>query len=352
MPARATGWRHWWATPLVGSLGALLASAAHWPLPWIIGSLLAVTLVRCLGWRVQEIPNGRVSGQVVIATAIGLHFTQAVFAEVSAHFILILGAAVLTLLLALAGIALMRRLGMDLGTAYFAFMPANFAEMVRLAEDHGANVSRVAAAHSVRLAVIVLCVPPLAFWLGNVEPPTIHARPAADWLWLVPMLGGGVLVAWLGKRVGLPNPWMFGPIGLCAALTAGFDLHLALPETLSRYGQLMIGCALGVHFDRAFFRSAPAFLLRALLFTFVMIGSTAALAWAVAYLAALPAATLSLGMMPGSSTEMYLTAEALHLGVGLVTAMQITRLVVVMLAAEPVYKRWRGRCERQATRQN
>ncbi|MGK9063703.1 AbrB family transcriptional regulator [Stutzerimonas chloritidismutans] len=347
MTARSSGLHQWWATPLVGTLGALLASAAHWPLPWIIGSLLAVTVVRCIGWRVQEVPHGRMSGQLIIATAIGLHFTQTIFAEVSAHFVLIVSAAVLTFLLAVAGIALIRRLGMDLGTAYFAFMPANFAEMVRLAEDNGADVSRVAAAHSVRLTVIVLCVPALAFWLGGVEPMTNHVRPDIDWRWLTPMLAGGVLVAWLGKRIGLPNPWMFGPIGLCAALTASFDLQLALPEALSHYGQLMIGCALGVHFDRNFFHSAPAFLLRALLFTLAMIGSTAALAWVVARLVTLPAPTLSLGMMPGSSTEMYLTAEALHLGVGLVTAMQITRLVVVMLAAEPLYRRWSGRRERQ-----
>lgn len=347
--ATISGLRSWWATPLVGSLGALLASAAHWPLPWIIGSLLAVTLVRCIGWQVKEVPYGRVSGQVIIATGIGLHFTQAVFSEVTSHFVLIFTAAVLTLLLAIAGIALMRRAGMDLSTAYFAFMPANFAEMVRLAEQHGADVSRVAAAHSVRLAVIVLCVPALAFWLGDVEPVAGQVHPGAGWIWLALLLVGGALVAWLGKRIGLPNPWMFGPIGLCTALTASFDLRLALPETLSHYGQLMIGCALGVHFDRAFFRSAPVFLLRALLFTLAMIGSTGALAWVVAQLASLPAATLSLGMMPGSSTEMYLTAEALHLGVGLVTAMQITRLVVVMLAAEPVYTRWLDRCNRPAT---
>lgn len=346
MAGSVLGFRHWWATPLIGSVGALLASAAHWPLPWIIGSLLAVTLVRCCGWMISEIPNGRISGQIVIATAIGLHFTQEVSTEVIAHFGMMVTAAVMTLLLALAGIALMRRQGLDLATAYFAFMPANFAEMVRLAMDHRADVSRVAAAHSVRLAVIVLCVPPLAFFIGGVEASVEYIRPDAEWRWLAPMLVGGWLVAVAGKRVGLPNPWMFGPIVLCAGLTTGFDLQLALPETLSHYGQLMIGCALGVHFDRAFFRKAPLFLLRALLFTLAMIGSTAALAWGIAHLVHLPASTLSLGMMPGSSTEMYLSAEALHLAVGLVTAMQITRLIVVMLAAEPLYKRWLGRLNR------
>lgn len=346
--AAISGFRSWWATPIVGTLGALLASAAHWPLPWIIGSLLAVTLVRCAGWIVTEIPNGRITGQIVIATAIGLHFTRAGFSEVIAHFGVIAAAAIMTLMLALFGIGLMRRLGVDLATAYFAFMPANFAEMVRLAEHHRADVSRVAAAHSVRLAVIVLCVPPLAFWLGEMEPVTSHDGPDADWFWLAPILAGGLLVAWLGKRIGLPNPWMFGPIGLCAAVTVSFDLEMALPETLSHYGQLMMGCALGVHFDRSFFRSAPGFLIRALLFTLVMIGGTAALALVVARILAMPVGTLSLGMMPGSSTEMYLTAEALSLGVGLATAMQIVRLVVVMLAAEAIYERWLGRSDPQA----
>lgn len=50
--------------------------------------------------------------------------------------------------------------------------------------------------------------------------------------------------------------------------------------------------------------------------------------------------TLMLGMVPRSSTEMSLTAEALGLGVALVTAMQIIRMVVVMALAEPVYRAW------------
>ena len=63
-------------------------------------------------------------------------------------------------------------------------------------------------------------------------------------------------------------------------------------------------------------------------------------AWSVSLFSELPIQTLALGMMPGSSTEMYLTAEILHFAVGIVTAMQITRLVVVMIFAEPIYRYW------------
>ncbi|KIY41257.1 membrane protein [Pseudomonas sp. 10-1B] len=335
--------RTWWATPLVGIGGVLLARAANWPLPWIIGAMLAVILVRCSGWTIAEIPNGRKSGQWLIATSIGLHFTPAVLQEIAAHFPLMLGAALLTLLLALAGIAFMRRQGMDLTTAYLAFMPANFAEMIQLGMRYQANVSQIAAAHSVRLVLIVLSVPPGMFLLMHIAPGAAPARPPADWLWLGPMLAGGVLVAALWKRVGLPNPWMFGPMALCGAVTAAFDLHMALPVELSHYGQLMIGCALGSFFDRSFFRRSPAYLLKVVIFTLSMIASTFAFAWGFATLSGSALLTLVLGMMPGSTTEMYLTAEALNLGAGMVTAMQIMRLVVVMLCAEPLLKCWLAR---------
>lgn len=78
-------------------------------------------------------------------------------------------------------------------------------------------------------------------------------------------------------------------------------------------------------------------------FTLAMIGCTFLFAWGFAWLSGSRLLSLALGMMPGSTTEMYLTAEALNLGAGMVTAMQIMRLVLVMLCAEPLLKVWLGR---------
>lgn len=307
--------------------------------------MLAVILVRCIGWRVGEIPNGRLTGQWMIATSIGLHFTPIVLEHILGHFMMMLFAAFLTLLLALLGIEFMRRRGMDLTTAFFAFMPANFSEMIQSGIRHKANVSQIAAAHSVRLVLIVLCVPPVMFFSALVSPSVVHARLPSDWHWLLPLLMGGALTAIIWKRCKLPNPWMFGPMALCAVTTAMFNLHTALPMELSNYGQLMIGCALGGYFDRHFFRNSPTFLLKVSLFTLSMIICTLALGLVMGQWLEVPVMTLALGMMPGSSTEMYLTAEALNLAVGIVTAMQIMRLVVVMLCAEPVHRFWLKRLQ-------
>jgi len=328
----------WWATPLIGAFGGWLASLANWPLPWMVGSLLAVIAVRCSGWLVSEMPRGRQVGQWIVASAIGLHFTGEVMREVLAHFGVILAGAVGTLLLGLIGIFILLRSGSDRATAFFASMPGGASEMVVLANRHQAEAASVAAAHSLRLLLVVLIVPALFTW----GLPTVAAPPAApvSWPWLAVLLPAGGLLALLWKRLGQPNPWMLGPLTACALASVAFDLHIGLPGWAGALGQWLIGCSLACHFDRPFFRSAPAFLLRILLFTLLAMLVAAALGGALGWLTALDEVSLMLGMMPGGITELCLTAEALQLSVALVTAVQVLRLFLVMFLAEPLFRLW------------
>jgi hypothetical protein len=328
----------WWATPLIGAFGGWLASLANWPLPWMVGSLLAVIAVRCSGWLVSEVPRGRQVGQWIVASAIGLHFTGEVMHEVLAHFGVILAGAVGTLLLGLIGIFILLRSGSDRATAFFASMPGGASEMVVLANRHQAEAASVAAAHSLRLLLVVLIVPALFTW----GLPTVAAPPAApvSWPWLAVLLPAGGLLALLWKRLGQPNPWMLGPLTACALASVAFDLHIGLPGWAGALGQWLIGCSLACHFDRPFFRSAPAFLLRILLFTLLAMLVAAALGGALGWLTALDEVSLMLGMMPGGITELCLTAEALQLSVALVTAVQVLRLFLVMFLAEPLFRLW------------
>ncbi len=328
----------WWATPLIGAFGGWLASLANWPLPWMVGSLLAVIAVRCCGWLVSEVPRGRQVGQWIVASAIGLHFTAEVMREVLAHFGVILAGAVGTLLLGLIGIFILLRSGSDRATAFFASMPGGASEMVVLANRHQAEAASVAAAHSLRLLLVVLIVPALFTW----GLPTVAAPPAApvSWPWLAVLLPAGGLLALLWKRLGQPNPWMLGPLTACALASVAFDLHIGLPGWAGALGQWLIGCSLACHFDRPFFRSAPAFLLRILLFTLLAMLVAAALGGALGWLTALDEVSLMLGMMPGGITELCLTAEALQLSVALVTAVQVLRLFLVMFLAEPLFRLW------------
>lgn len=330
----------WWATPLVGLLGGYLASQVGWPLPWMVGSLLAIILVRCVTpWQLAEIPGGRKCGQWIVGIGIGLHFTPVVIEQVLSHFGLIFVGALVTSVSSVVGVWLMLRTGEDRATAFFSSMPGGSGEMVNLGARNGAILSNVAAGQSLRVLAVVLCVPAIfKYLMGNGGPPPNPT--VVDWSWLTLLFVVGGLVAWLWQRLKQPNPWLFGPLLVSAAVSVSFDLHMGLPNGGSQMGQWLIGSGLGCHFNRAFFRRAPSFIGRTLLGTALTMSIAALCALGLSAATHLDLRSLTLGMMPGGIAEMSLTAEVLQLSVPLVTAMQVMRLLFVLFLAEPLFRYW------------
>lgn len=331
----------WWLTPLAGAAGGALASLIGWPLPWMVGSLLAVILLRCLaGLDLREVPGARKGGQWLVGTGIGLHFSPAVLEQVLAHGGLLLAGALLTSLTSLIGIALLRAAGHDRATAFFASMPGGASEMVNLGQRNGAQAGEVAAGQSLRLLLVVLLVPALFQWWLGAAPTLAHAHNHSQPLALVALLIGGALLALLGQRLRQPNPWLLGPILFAAAGAIWLDQPLSLPPGTSELGQWLIGSALGCHFSREFFRRAPRFLALVLGATLLAMCAAALAAEALGWLGALDQRSLMLGMMPGGIAELSLTAEALALSVPLITGLQVLRLMCVLFLAEPAFRLW------------
>ncbi|HID9974559.1 TPA: AbrB family transcriptional regulator, partial [Pseudomonas aeruginosa] len=177
---------------------------------------------------------------------------------------------------------------------------------------------------------------------GGGQPGPHQAAPV-DWHWLALLFPAGALVALGWQKLRQPNPWLLGPLLLAAGVSLGFDLHIGLPAGSSGVGQWLIGSALGCHFNRSFFRSAPAFVSRTLVCTLWMMFAAALAAELLGWLTTLDHQSLMLGMMPGGIAELSLTAEALQLSVPLVTALQVLRLLLVLFLAEPCFRYWRKR---------
>jgi membrane AbrB-like protein len=103
-----------------------------------------------------------------------------------------------------------------------------------------------------------------------------------------------------------------------------------LPAWLLNVGQLLIGCALTSRFERDFLSRAPRFLL-AVTVT-VMLGMALATLFAMLLAWVMPAhpATTVLAMAPGGMAKMSITARVLQLGVPVVTAFHVTRMVLLV----------------------
>jgi membrane AbrB-like protein len=314
------------------------------PLPWMIGPIFATAIACMLGVPLRAPVQAREAGQWAIGTTLGLYFTPAVLTVLGAYC----GWIVLAVAFALAsgwlgGLALQRLANVDRPTAFFAMSVGSAAEMAVQAERHGARVDRVAAAHSLRIMLVVGIIP-LALRTWNVHGldlfvPAASTVNTGPLLILVALTAAGSLIL---KRLRIPNAWVIGSLLVAMALTAG-GIHLSrVPEWMVRTGQLFIGVSLGTRFTPAFIHTAPRYLASVLVCALAMMGLGAAFGVAVATLAGLHPGTMILATSPGGIAEMALTARVLHLGVPIVTAFHVARMLVVVTTIGPLY-RWSAR---------
>lgn len=319
--------------------GALLAVWAHLPLPWMLGALLLTAAVRIAGGATVCPRPARNAGQWVIGTSLGLYFTPQVIDHIGANAGPIVVGMLFALGLAFIGTALLRRYtDVDFKTAWFASAIGGASEMASLAERHGARIDRVATAHSVRVLLVVVTVPFIFQWWGVAGldptvpgPRTVHAGGLAALVALT-CVGGLCFM-----KLRWPNPWVLGPMLAAMTLTAcGIELS-ALPDYVPKVGQLLIGWSLGDRYRPDFFRAAPRFIAVVAAFTVVALALAFGLGALLSLWSAAPIPTLILGTTPGGIAEMAITAKVLQLGVPVVTAFHVTRMVFVVLVTGPMY---------------
>jgi membrane AbrB-like protein len=210
-------------------------------------------------------------------------------------------------------------------------------------ERHGALVERVAAAHSLRIMLVVGTIPfALRRWSTHGSAPGhdlfVPLAAAVSYPGLALLVVLTSLGALLLKRLDVPNAWVIGPLALALMLTAsGIELS-RLPEWMIRCGQLLIGVSLGTRFTPAFARTAPRYLASVAACTVLMLLLAAGFALALAHLTGIHPGTAILASSPGGIAEMSLTARVLHLGVPIVTAFHVSRMVAVVLAIGPLFR--------------
>jgi membrane AbrB-like protein len=323
-------------------LGAgALAAAVHLPLPWMIGPLWTVAALRIAGVRIAPLPGGRQAGQWVIGTALGLYFTPQTVDFLGDHLAVVGITTAGAVAVGLLNTLVVRRLGaVDSNTAFFSALPGGASEMAVLAERFGGAVDRIAAAHALRVMLVVAVIPFGLTWLGAhgqadealqaVQPVAAARLPALLALSLVGTAALGLL------RVG--NAWVIGPIlGVGAATASGMPLS-ALPAEVLIAGQVMIGWALGCRFGPGFFRAAPRFLVATLAASLLAVACSSALGLAMAPLFDSSWPTLMLAAAPGGVAEMCITAKVLQLGVALVTVCHTVRVIALTVGAPLLYR--------------
>ena len=331
-------------TLAAGWIAAWACQAAHVPLPWLLGPLLLTAGCGVAGLPLAASNRLRNVGQATIGLALGLYFTPAVVLLI----VTLAPAIVLGVAWALGMGWLFYRLlratnGGDAATAWFSAAIGGASEMAVLAERHGGQVYRVAAAHSMRVLLVVTVIP-FGFQAAGIHgldtlPPAVAEVRWPGLVLLVVLSGAGIAGF---RRLGAPNPFVLGALAVTLVITAaGIELS-ALPKWASNAAQLFIGVSLGTRFTPEFVRAAPRWLGAVAAGTLGLIVLSAGFAWGVAQGVGLHPATLLLATAPGGIAEMAITAKVLQLGVPVVTAFQVVRYVAVLTLTGPMFRRLYG----------
>jgi len=356
---------HLAGTLALAAAAGTAAQALRVPLPWMIGPLLVVAAGSVAGLPLAGSDRLRNAGQWIIGTALGLYFTPAVlgtlvhlapFVALGVAWALALGYGFYRFLWWTQARATGRVTSADAGaqavsgagapaalqraSAFFAAAIGGASEMALLAERAGAQVERVAAAHSTRVLLVVVTVPVALQWLDvhGADPATTalrEVRPAGLACLLAATAAGGALM----RRTGLPNPWVLGALAASALITGLEWPSSALPQVLPNAAQLVIAVALGTRFTPAFVRAAPQWVGAVAVGTLGMLALSAVFGGLLSLAMGLHPATLVLATAPGGIAEVAITASVLGLGVPVVTAFQVMRYVSVLLLTGPLY-RW------------
>jgi membrane AbrB-like protein len=304
------------------------AALVKMPLAWVLGPLIATALITLAGFKLPAPPVLRRGAQLVIGCTIGLSITSAVVLGLIEWFPLMIATALASVFVSASLSPVLAQLGrIDLKTAFFATMPGGLSEMGNIGASMGAQMPPIAVLHALRVAVVVLLIPPLMVAQGLYQSPV--PMPDLPVLWVGIVVAAGLAGAMVARLVRMNNPWMIGGLAGAGMLTA-FDLVQGrMPSLIFIAAQILIGHNIGTRFDRATLSKLPRVAVVGFVIILAMISIMALYALLLHDLSGLDLAVAILSSSPGGTAEMATTAAILHLPVALVTAFQMTRAVMV-----------------------
>lgn len=327
---------------LIGLISATLAFLINMPLPWMLGSMVGVTIAAMS--RVPFTAPDRL--RPIVVPVVGVMLGSTVNADIFQK----LGPWALTLLIlplvlicsATISYVIYRRIGhYDHTTAFYSAMPGGLNEMLLLGSGAGGNERRIALAHAARVLLVIFMVA-IVFGVfmgvrsdsGAASWTPLTAPSVLDYALL---LGCAVIGAPLAKQINLPAAPMFGPMTLSGFVHLMGWTHVAPPTIFIIGAQIVVGTVIGCRFIGATLRDVGQDLGLAALGTALALTAAGLMAFIAITMIDMPLSQAFLAFAPGGLTEMSLMTLAIGQDVAFVTVAHLIRVTMVIAIAPMVF---------------
>ncbi|MRH86672.1 AbrB family transcriptional regulator [Nocardia sp. SYP-A9097] len=332
--------------------GATLLDRVGFPAPQMMLAIVVGAALALTGHLPKPLPvQVNLGVQGMLGVVMGSYLQVSLLTSIGWDLLPVAAVTVATILLSI-GVALIfsRVMKVDIPTSTLGMLAGGSAAVVAAADELDADPRPVAFMQYLRVALVALSAPAIAALLDDEEGIAYSTAtlggsvtdPALPY-WMI--VGRGdqvagvstaivlcVLGIWVGRRIGLPNAALLGPMLLTALLTAAGISHGYAPTHLFKdLLFVLIGFDVGTRFTRKVVREMarmiPAMTAAVLALSVLVAG----LAMSLAYFVDLELSDLYLATTPGGINAVLATADNMNANLPLITGVQTIRLLLMML---------------------
>lgn len=287
------------------------------------------------------------AGQALIGVTIGSLVSLPALAALGGSLVPVAVVTAGTVLLSLlAGRVLALRADVSPVTGAFAMVAGGASGVVAVARELGADDRLVTVVQYLRVLVVLLLMPLVTAVVFRPEHGvgryrTGGASLAQDLAYVALALAGGLLVA---RLVPVSTAVLLGPLAVAAVLGASGWLGTpGVPQPLQWAAYVLIGVQVGLRFTRASLAAISRMLPGVVALVLAMVAGTAAMGAALARLTPVDGLTAYLATTPGGLFAVLATAADSGADVTFVMAVQLLRLLVILLLTPALARLLRAR---------
>ncbi|MEM7177382.1 MAG: AbrB family transcriptional regulator [Pseudomonadota bacterium] len=327
----------------VGTIGGVLADWAHVPLAWMLGALFLTMAASLAGLPVQVPTWLRMNFIILIGLFLGESFDRLTLEEFARWPVTLAGAVLYVPVGAYAAYVFFRHVAReDRNTAICEAVPGGLSAVILLATTMGADERAVALSQSLRISIVVLLAPLIAFGiLGLPHPQHVELPPEAliSPHELLILLAASLVTIWLLNRAGMPMSALVAPVIASAVLRMGGVVDGALPPLLVELSLIVLGASIGSRFAGISFGRWLSIAGMTLIGTLILMAVSALFALMIAWVTGQDVMPLLLAYAPGGVAEMSLIAIAIDADPGFVAVHHIVRISFILLTF-PLFAAW------------
>lgn len=313
------------------------------PVGWLLGPMIVGILYAMTQSTSQPLPPMFMTlGKAFVALTTAARFSPETLSIVTTYPIPVVLGLLLTGILSLFhGYLLSRWGGIDRVTGLLSFIPGAASSIVAIAEEMGADAVAITVLQYVRVLLVMLIVPGVVSLLfpvasiPEISQPIVEIHPSsipivANLLILALCCGIGIF---LGKQFRLPASGFLGTFILGLIVFWASPGMIEVPQWLFATGLLWVGLSIGLKFDWATVKT----LWKAVLVDVGLVMSLIVFCLGIGYgfhlLTQVDTVTAILGLTPGGIEAMIATVMQTEGDIGLVLALQLSRMLTIILVA-------------------